>query len=93
MKRLVCFHLFNDFSGSPKVLRMVLGGLLERGEWSVEIVTSKGEGALSDLEGWKGVRMHRYAYRFSENGVVTMLTVQLGAGVPVLDGLSLSVQP
>ena len=55
MKRLVCFHLFNDFSGSPKVLRMVLGRLLERTEWrvergglSVEIVTSKGEGALSD---------------------------------------------
>lgn len=87
MKRLVCFHLFNDFSGSPKVLRMVLGGLLESaerrvesGEWRVEsgkvrveIVTSKGEGALSDLDGRKGVRMHRYAYRFSDNGVVTML--------------------
>lgn len=80
MKRLVCFHLFNDFSGSPKVLRMVLGRLLERTEWrvergglSVEIVTSKGEGALSDLDGRKGVRMHRYAYRFSDNGVVTIL--------------------
>lgn len=73
MKRLVCFHLFNDFSGSPKVLRLVLGGLLESGEWRVEIVTSKGEGALSDLDGRKGVRMHRYAYRFSDNGVVTML--------------------
>ena len=73
INKLVCFHLFNDFSGSPKVLRMVLGGLLERGAWRVEIVTSKGEGALSDLDGRKGVRMHRYAYRFSENGVVTML--------------------
>lgn len=73
MHKLVCFHLFNDFSGSPKVLRMVLGGLLERGAWSVEIVTSKGEGALSDLDGRKGVRMHRYAYSFSENGAVTML--------------------
>lgn len=87
MKRLICFHLFNDFSGSPKVLRMVLGGLLESaerrvesgelrvesGKVRVEIVTSKGEGALSDLDGRKGVRMHRYAYRFSENGAVTML--------------------
>lgn len=73
MKRLVCFHLFNDFSGSPKVLRMVLGGLLERGAWSVEIVTSKGEGALSDLDGRKRVQMHRYTYRFSKNGLVTML--------------------
>lgn len=87
MKRLICFHIFNDFSGSPKVLRMVLGGLLESaerrvesgelrvesGKVRVEIVTSKGEGALSDLDGRKGVRMHRYAYRFSDNGVVTML--------------------
>lgn len=87
MNILVCFHLFNDFSGSPKVLRMVLGGLLESAErrvesgewrvesekWRVEIVTSKGDGALSDLDGRKGVRMHRYAYRFSDNGVVTML--------------------
>lgn len=73
MYKLACFHLFNDFSGSPKILRMVLGGLLESGEWRVEIVTSKGEGALSDLDDRKGVRMHWYAYRFSENGVVTML--------------------
>ena len=36
MYKLACFHLFNDFSGSPKILRMVLGGLLERGAWSVE---------------------------------------------------------
>lgn len=73
MKQLVCFHLFNDYSGSPKVLRMVLGGLLESEEWRVEMVTSKGEGALSDLDRRKGVQMSRYAYRFSDNGVVTML--------------------
>ena len=72
MKRLVCFHLFNDFSGSPKVLRMVLEGLVEKGT-EIDIVTSKGEGALSDLERRKGIRMSRYAYRFSDNGVVTML--------------------
>lgn len=72
MKRLICFHLFNDFSGSPKVLRMVLGGLAEKGT-AIDIVTSKGEGALSDLDGRKGVRMHRYAYHFSDNGLVTTL--------------------
>lgn len=69
------------------MLRMVLGGLLERDEWSVEseemkvecgelrvdVVTSKGEGALSDLDGRKGVRMHRYVYRFSERAAVTMV--------------------
>ena len=72
MKRIACFHLFNDYSGSPKVLRMVLGKLAETGA-AIDIITSKGERALSDLDGRKGVRMHRYAYRFSDNGMVTML--------------------
>lgn len=71
MNKLVCFHLFNDYSGSPKVLRMVLGGLAEKGE-SIDIVTSKGEGALSDLRQWNNIRMHTYAYRFSNNPAVTM---------------------
>lgn len=72
MNKLVCFHLFNDFSGSPKVLRMVLGGLSEKGI-AIDIVTSKSEGALSDLDGRKSIRMSRYAYCFSDNGAVTML--------------------
>lgn len=93
MKRLVCFHLFNDFSGSPKVLRMVLGGLLERGEWSVEIVTSKGEGALSDLEGRNGGTDAPVCVLLLGKWGGDDATIQLGAGVPVRDGLSLSVQP
>ena len=71
MKRLVCFHLFNDFSGSPKVLRMVLGGLAEKG-MQIDLITSKGEGALSDLSKWKNVKTSTYAYRFSDNPAVTM---------------------
>ena len=47
MKRIVCFHLLNDYSGSPKVLAMVLEGLLEKG-YCVELVTSK-HGVLNDL--------------------------------------------
>lgn len=42
MKRLICFHLFNDFSGNPKVLRMVLGGLAEKGI-QIDLITSKNE--------------------------------------------------
>lgn len=30
MTRIICFHLFNDYSGSPKVLKIVLEGLLKR---------------------------------------------------------------
>lgn len=70
MKKIVCFHLFNDYSGSPKVLKMVLQGLLDRG-YRVDLVTSRG-GVLDELE---GERLHRrsYSYRFSTNPAVTML--------------------
>ena len=42
MKKIVCFHLYNDYSGSPKVLKVVLEGLLQRG-CAVDLVTSRGE--------------------------------------------------
>ena len=41
MRKIVCFHLFNDYSGSPKVLKVVLEGLLQRG-CEVDLVTSRG---------------------------------------------------
>lgn len=72
MKQLVCFHLFNDFSGSPKVLRMVIEGLADKGI-RIDIITSRGEGVLSGLAKRREVRMNQYTYRFSSNGVVTML--------------------
>ena len=46
MKKIVCFHLYNDFSGSPKVLRRVVRGMLEEGH-EVDLVTSRG-GVLSE---------------------------------------------
>lgn len=71
MARLVCFHLFNDFSGSPKVLSTVLAGLASRG-YDIDVVTSSGEGALSSLQDFSNVRMHTYRYRFSANPLATM---------------------
>lgn len=71
MKRIVCFHLFNDYSGSPKVLHQILEELLRQGG-RVDLVTSKG-GVLSTLPQSDRLRMYNYNYRFSENGVVTML--------------------
>ena len=41
MKHIICFHLFNDYSGSPKVLKMVLEGLLKKGH-QVDLISSKG---------------------------------------------------
>lgn len=69
--RLVCFHLFNDYSGSPKVLKNTLQHLMARGV-NVELVTSRG-GVLDELERVGKIKYHRYSYRFSNNGIVTML--------------------
>ena len=69
--RLVCFHLFNDYSGSPKVLKNTLQHLLAKGV-CVELVTSRG-GVLDELEGAGKIKYHRYSYKFSNNGIVTML--------------------
>lgn len=69
MKQLVCFHLFNDFSGSPTVLRMVLNELLQQG-YRIDLVTSRG-GVLDSLDGKNGIRLHRYLYHFSPNPVWT----------------------
>ena len=65
MKHIVCFHLFNDYSGSPKVLRTVIEGLLEKG-YSVDLVTSRG-GVLDELKGKENLRLRQYNYRFSRN--------------------------
>ena len=71
MKHIVCFHLFNDYSGSPKVLRVVLEGLLKRG-YTVDLVTSRG-GVLDELRSYPNLRMHGYNYHFSNRAAVTML--------------------
>lgn len=71
MKHIVCFHLFNDYSGSPKVLKMVLEGMLKKG-YRVDLVSSKG-GVLDELLHYKNLKKHSYRYKFSNNPVVTML--------------------
>ena len=83
MKKIVCFHLYNDFSGSPKVLKVVLEGLLRKG-CTVDLVTSRG-GVLDNaqptvLSFSEKCTMHNaqlnfryYNYKFSGNGVVTAL--------------------
>lgn len=72
MKRIVCFHLFNDYSGSPKVLEMVLDGLCKK-DADVELVTSNSHGVLDNLNVHKNFKMRTYSYQFSEKPAVTML--------------------
>ena len=71
MKHLVCFHLFNDYSGSPKVLKMVLEGLLRKGE-QIDLISSRG-GVLDELLSYPNLHKHSYAYRFSNRAALTML--------------------
>lgn len=69
--RIVCFHLYNDYSGSPKVLRMVLNEALQRGH-QVDLLTSRG-GVLDVLKGCPKMKIHGYAYEFSDNKLITTL--------------------
>ncbi len=69
-KHIVCFHLYNDFSGSPKVLKMVLDILLKGGH-RVDLITSKG-GILDTIEESDRLRRHSYNYHFSSRQIVTM---------------------
>lgn len=71
MKKIVCFHLLNDFSGSPKVLKMVLEGLLKRG-LTLDLVTTRG-GVLDALAENPACRMHSYRYSFSTRPIVEIL--------------------
>ena len=78
MNRIICFHLFNDYSGSPKVLKMALEGLLKKG-YQVDLISSKG-GVLDELLHYKNLRKYSYSYRFSNNPVITILrysTIQI----------------
>ena len=71
MGKIVCFHLLNDYIGSPIVLKTVLKGLLQRG-CQIDLVSSRG-GVLDELAPATHLRRRTYRYRFSPNAAVTML--------------------
>lgn len=63
MKRIYAYHLLNDYSGSPKVLRQLLKGWAGAGhEVFLQTSLSK-QGFLSELE---GVHTEDNAYRFHQ---------------------------
>ena len=71
MKHIVCFHLYNDYSGSPKVLKTVLENLLKKG-YEVDLVTSR-KGILDSLSSYDNCHLHTYSYRFSSHPLLTTL--------------------
>lgn len=69
--KIVCFHLLNDYSGSPRVLKNILSDFVERGI-KVDLITSKG-GILDELPRCDNIKRKYYRYKFSENRVATTL--------------------
>ena len=65
------FHLLNDFSGSPMILKTVLSGLIKKGS-KVDLVTSKG-GVLDTISACESFRRHYYSYNFSAKPIITLL--------------------
>jgi len=71
MNKLACFHILNDYSGSPKVLKNILGGLLQRGV-KIDLLTSCG-GVLDELKTEKGITLSQYNFKFSENQFIYLI--------------------
>lgn len=68
MKKIVCFHLYNDYSGSPKVFSMIIRGLLSKG-YQIELYTSRTEGFLTNID---GVIYHTFSYKWTKSKVMTL---------------------
>jgi len=63
ISRIVFIHSLNNFTGSPNVLSVVIKGLAARG-YNVDLITSRGEGFLSNI---KGINYNYTCYRWLEN--------------------------
>lgn len=66
---IIFCHLFNDYSGSPKVLRSTIMELKDKYPGMI-FVGSQGRGALEQT----GVMTHRYWYRRSRFKLITLFT-------------------
>lgn len=69
-KRIVAFHLLNDYSGSPNILRQLIESWVAAG-WDTHLYTSfYRDGFLTDI---KGVKFHKGWYRFKSNPLLRLL--------------------
>ncbi len=69
MRKIYCFHLLNDFSGSPKVLSQLIKGWIKNG-YEVHLSTSLSrDGFLSNIE---GLHYHDNAYQFRKNKILRL---------------------
>ena len=68
--KIICFHLLNDYSGSPKVLSQVINGFVKAGS-EVDLFCAKNdqEGFLSNLD---KVNYHHFSYQWSSMKLLTL---------------------
>ncbi|OQA91419.1 MAG: putative poly(glycerol-phosphate) alpha-glucosyltransferase [Bacteroidetes bacterium ADurb.Bin234] len=63
ISKIVFIHSLNNYTGSPNVLSVVIKGLAARG-YNIDLITSRGEGFLSDIE---GINYYYTCYRWLDN--------------------------
>ncbi len=68
---IICFHLFNDYSGSPKVLTMVLNALLTKG-YQIDLESTKG-GQLDEMSIFTNINKIKKKYNYSHNTIHEIL--------------------
>ncbi|MDD2123126.1 glycosyltransferase family 4 protein [Pseudomonas monteilii] len=66
---IICAHLLNDFSGSPRMLGQTIIALAGRGNTCTLYVGSNGRGVLDELD----VPVYKYGYRRFGNRWLTLL--------------------
>lgn len=71
-RKVVFFHLYNDYSGSPKVLRNLIEGLLDK-KYFARIVTSNTNGVLDELSCNADVEYDYFNYRPTDNKIIWSL--------------------
>ena len=69
MKKVVCTHLYNDYSGSPLILSTLIKGFVNDGI-EVEVITSSHDGFLSNIE---SVTYVDNGYFFANNRFLRLL--------------------
>jgi len=72
-KHIVFIHSLNNFTGSPNVLSVIVKGLLIKG-YPITLITSKGDGFLSDI---KGIKYKYTCYRWTNNTLYTLLLLMV----------------
>jgi len=70
MKKIVCIHLLNDYSGSPLVLSQSIKGMIDEG-YAVDIYTNKhSDGFLSSIP---GANYFFFNYRWGKSKWITFI--------------------